>query len=105
MAKYVAAGNGSIVFAYYVLTLVLLETVSPKMYGNDYFVDLKFVFVLGSYKRRLTTVGGKTSKTSVVPGFNKIEQGGGSRRHAALLWWSYHFARRATVQDVNFFAI
>ena len=39
----------AVVFAYYVLTLVLLETVSPKMYGNDYFVDLKFVFVLGSY--------------------------------------------------------
>ena len=37
-------------------------------------------------------VGGKTSKTSVLPGFSKIERSGSSGAPpwcAALLWWSY----------------
>ena len=31
-------------------------------------------------------VGGNTGMTSVLPGFSKIECGGG---RAAMLWWSY----------------
>ena len=46
--------------------------------------------IVGLLLRVLTSgaVGGKTGKTSVLPGFSKIERGGGSGGGAPH-WWSY----------------